>query len=37
MAAKVAKHRELKGIGYELFIGALSILSIAQSHSAVGG
>jgi voltage-gated potassium channel len=28
MAAKVAKKRELKGIGYELFIGALSILSI---------
>ena len=30
MAAKVAKNRELKGIGYELFIGALSILSIAN-------
>jgi hypothetical protein len=28
MAEKVVKHRELKGIGYELFIGALSILSI---------
>lgn len=28
--AKVAKKRELKGIGYELFIGALSILSIAN-------
>lgn len=27
-AAETAKHRELKGIGYELFIGALSILSI---------
>ena len=26
MAVKVAKNRELKGIGYELFIGALSIL-----------
>ena len=29
-AAKVAKKRELKGIGYELFIGALSILSITN-------
>ena len=28
MAAKVVKNRELKNIGYELFIGALSILSI---------
>ena len=28
MAAKLVKHRELKNIGYELFIGALSILSI---------
>ena len=28
--AKVAKKRELKGIGYELFIGALSILSIVN-------
>ena len=28
MSAKVAEKRELKGIGYELFIGALSILSI---------
>jgi voltage-gated potassium channel Kch len=28
MTAKLAKKRELKGIGYELFIGALSILSI---------
>ncbi|HQY94183.1 MAG TPA: hypothetical protein PLS79_21440, partial [Caldilinea sp.] len=30
MKAKTAKRRELKGIGYELFIGALSILSIAN-------
>ena len=30
MTAKVAKKRELKGIGYELFIGALSILSITN-------
>ena len=30
MAPKVAKNRELKGIGYELFIGALSILSIVN-------
>jgi voltage-gated potassium channel Kch len=30
MTAKLAKKRELKGIGYELFIGALSILSIAN-------
>ena len=30
MAAKVAKKRELKGIGYELFIGALSVLSITN-------
>ena len=28
MAAKVVKNRELKNIGYEMFIGALSILSI---------
>jgi voltage-gated potassium channel len=28
MPSKVAQHRELKPIGYELFIGALSILSI---------
>lgn len=28
MASKVKEHRELKPIGYELFIGALSILSI---------
>ena len=28
MSAKTAEKRELKGIGYELFIGALSILSI---------
>jgi voltage-gated potassium channel len=28
MASKVVKSRELKNIGYELFIGALSILSI---------
>ena len=28
MPAKLAKNRELKSIGYELFIGALSILSI---------
>ena len=28
VAANVAKHRELKSIGYELFIGALSVLSI---------
>jgi voltage-gated potassium channel len=28
MAEKAPKQRELKGIGYELFIGALSILSI---------
>ncbi|MBE2238260.1 MAG: ion transporter [Caldilineaceae bacterium] len=30
MKAKTAKHRELKSIGYELFIGALSILSIVN-------
>jgi hypothetical protein len=30
MAPKVAENRELKGIGYELFIGALSILSIVN-------
>ena len=30
MAAKAPKQRELKGIGYELFIGALSILSIVN-------
>jgi voltage-gated potassium channel len=30
VAAKVVKNRELKGIGYELFIGALSILSITN-------
>ncbi len=30
MAAKAEKQRELKGIGYELFIGALSILSIVN-------
>lgn len=30
MAASIAKKRELKGIGYELFIGALSVLSIAN-------
>lgn len=28
MSAKLSSQRELKGIGYELFIGALSILSI---------
>ncbi|MBK8050801.1 MAG: hypothetical protein IPK16_29075 [Anaerolineales bacterium] len=28
MPAKLVKNRELKSIGYELFIGALSILSI---------
>ncbi len=28
MPSKVAQHRELKPIGYELFVGALSILSI---------
>lgn len=28
MSPKLSSHRELKGIGYELFIGALSILSI---------
>lgn len=30
MPAKPAQHRELKPIGYELFIGALSVLSIAN-------
>ena len=30
MAPKVTKRRELKNIGYELFIGALSILSIVN-------
>jgi voltage-gated potassium channel len=30
MASKPTKHRELKSIGYELFIGALSILSIVN-------
>lgn len=30
MPPKVSKNRELKGIGYELFIGALSILSIVN-------
>lgn len=30
MASKIVKNRELKGIGYELFIGALSILSIVN-------
>ena len=30
MSPKLSSHRELKGIGYELFIGALSILSIAN-------
>lgn len=30
MSPKLSSHRELKGIGYELFIGALSILSIGN-------
>ncbi len=30
MAPKLAKRRELKNIGYEIFIGALSILSIVN-------
>ena len=35
-AAETAKHRELKGIGYELFIGTLFDPLDPESHS-VGG
>ena len=34
MATKLATSRELKPIGYELFIGALSVLSIANMETA---
>jgi hypothetical protein len=30
MAKKTTRSKELKGMGYEMFIGALSILSIAR-------
>ena len=37
MPKQITKRRELKPIGYELFIGALSVLSIINSAPGAGG